>query len=428
MRSRSKGAGSTYRNRFVETPGKGAEDGPTADSTAGSPREDREATLDRFRHRNDRKNPANTNVVFHAGKLLALCEAGRPYRLDPRTLSTVGEDDMGGTLPADAAYSAHPKLDRATGEMWNFGTAYGTQAPASLYRTSAQGETRRVGVVPLPRSHGSRLRPHPHAGHLRHRADRPAARPAGARPGQRSFAESLRWQPELGVNIAVVDRSSGEIRWARTDPFMMFHTVHAWDEGDDVVVDLCAYADGAIMQTIEDVMVGDVPTPARAYAERLRISPTGTIRRSRLSDMALEFPRVAGRVWGRAEDRIYGTAWTDRMDFIGRPVAIDTVTGKVEQASFGDGELAGECVPVSKGDARSERDVWLLTLVFDGAAGTTELRILDGGDVSAPPVARIALPHVVPLGFHGNWVSRERLAGQGEGSLRPRVDRSTAPA
>jgi carotenoid cleavage dioxygenase-like enzyme len=44
--------------------------------------------------------------------------------------------------------------------------------------------------------------------------------------------------------------------------------------------------------------------------------------------------------------------------------------------------------------------------VLDGASRATELRVLDAADLAAPPVARVPLPHVVPLGFHGNWVSR----------------------
>ncbi|KAI2508362.1 Retinal pigment epithelial membrane protein [Fragilaria crotonensis] len=47
----------------------------------------------------DIKNPANTQVVAFGGKLLALFEAGLPYRLNPDNLETMYEDDMGGVLP-----------------------------------------------------------------------------------------------------------------------------------------------------------------------------------------------------------------------------------------------------------------------------------------------------------------------------------------
>ena len=44
------------------------------------------------------KNTANTQVISFGGKVLALFEAGLPHRLDPSTLETLGEDDMGGVL------------------------------------------------------------------------------------------------------------------------------------------------------------------------------------------------------------------------------------------------------------------------------------------------------------------------------------------
>ncbi len=39
----------------------------------------------------DIKNIANTNVIYWGGKLLALWEAAEPYRLDPKTLDTIGK-------------------------------------------------------------------------------------------------------------------------------------------------------------------------------------------------------------------------------------------------------------------------------------------------------------------------------------------------
>jgi carotenoid cleavage dioxygenase len=67
---------------------------------------------------------------------------------------------------------------------------------------------------------------------------------------------------------------------------------------------------------------------------------------------------------------------------------------------------------VTKTGATSERDVWLLTVVLDANAKRSELRILDGNDLAAPPVARAALPHVMPLGFHGNFTAAARMPAQ----------------
>ena len=61
---------------------------------------------------------ANTNIVWHAGKLMALEEAHKPFELDPATLDSRGySDDYRGKV------TAHPKIDPDTGEMVWF--AYG---------------------------------------------------------------------------------------------------------------------------------------------------------------------------------------------------------------------------------------------------------------------------------------------------------------
>ena len=59
-------------------------------------------------------NVANTSVQYHAGKLLALYEGGRPWELDPDSLETLGEYDYDGELKGSFTYSAHPTWDPAT--------------------------------------------------------------------------------------------------------------------------------------------------------------------------------------------------------------------------------------------------------------------------------------------------------------------------
>lgn len=67
------------------------------------------------------KNLANTNVLSHGGKLLALWEGSRPHVLDPLSLATIGEWDVDGLVgggPTDS-FSAHPR-DTPDGGVANF--------------------------------------------------------------------------------------------------------------------------------------------------------------------------------------------------------------------------------------------------------------------------------------------------------------------
>ncbi|EED13423.1 cartenoid oxygenase, putative [Talaromyces stipitatus ATCC 10500] len=65
--------------------------------------------------------PANTNVILHAGKLLALCEHGPGYELDPHSLRTIGHDIFPGQIHPNLPFTAHPHVDPDTGDLIAFG-------------------------------------------------------------------------------------------------------------------------------------------------------------------------------------------------------------------------------------------------------------------------------------------------------------------
>src|SRR5215207_3359650 len=78
-------------------------------------------------------NVSNTSVVMDGDRLLSLWEGGPPYALDPATLQTRGPEDFGGKVKT---FSAHPKRDPETGELFNFGIDYGarcTLTPCRLH-------------------------------------------------------------------------------------------------------------------------------------------------------------------------------------------------------------------------------------------------------------------------------------------------------
>src|SRR4029078_2365923 len=86
------------------------------------------------------KHPANTDILFHNERLLALWyRSGKPYALDPVTLETLGAEDFGGTLRCEV--SAHAKADERTGELMFFD--YGMKPPYMRYGVvSPQGVVR----------------------------------------------------------------------------------------------------------------------------------------------------------------------------------------------------------------------------------------------------------------------------------------------
>lgn len=120
---------------------------------------------------------ANTNIVWHAGKLFALEEGHRPFALDPETLAAQGYWDFGGAFTG-ARFTAHPKIDPETGEMVFFAySAAGRFSPTLAYGVIDKtrrpgGQSRQGGCQPHAldvRSDGKHQR-------LQARADRRAGR------------------------------------------------------------------------------------------------------------------------------------------------------------------------------------------------------------------------------------------------------------
>ena len=77
-------------------------------------------------------NPANTSVLplkkDQKDIVLALCEAGLPFKVQKKDLLSLGFDDFNSI---ENSFSAHPKVDPETGDIFNFGC----NAPSSLVMT-----------------------------------------------------------------------------------------------------------------------------------------------------------------------------------------------------------------------------------------------------------------------------------------------------
>src|ERR1700742_2174806 len=90
---------------------------------------------------------ANTNVLTHAGKTLALVEGGvANYELTDE-LGTVGLCDFDGTLPG--GYTAHPHRDPATGELHAVSYFFGWGNRVRYSVIDARGRARRTVDIPV---------------------------------------------------------------------------------------------------------------------------------------------------------------------------------------------------------------------------------------------------------------------------------------
>ncbi len=344
--------------------------------------------------------PANTHVIWHAGKLLALVESGFPHRLTT-DLATVCVEDFDGTLTSPM--TAHPRVDPDTGGLVFFG--YDVFGPPYLryHEMDRDGtilHTTEVGIPQATMQHDFAVT----ASRVAF-LDLPVVFDAGL--SERGVSLPFRWDPESGARVGVMARGGPgtAVRWVDTDPCFVFHVVNAFDEGDDVVLDVLRYE-----QTF-DTPPGGVLGTTLPTLERWRVGEGATaVARTPLDDRTVELPRVDDLVAGRPYRYAYcaEVARVDGADRFGGLLCYDLGRDEVVRHDPGPGRAAGEPIFVRGPGGRADNEGWVLSVVHDAARGASDLVVIDATSFSGRPEAVVHLPVRVPFGFHGSWVPASR--------------------
>ncbi len=393
-----------YRNRFVRTPKYLAEREASEPRVRGFGEQRSGGVLANALRLPGKGNAANTSVTLHGDNLLALWEAGRPWALDPDTLETRGEHDFGGTLKSAYAFSAHPKYDPRTGDMFNFGVAYGRRTRIRCYRVEPSGRLHHLQPVTLPwpvMNHDFALTQE----HMVFVIDPIVARIGRVIFGLDSFGESLRWEPDKPTLVVLVPRDGGKPRTVEVEPFFHFHVNNAFEDGGDTVVDLVRYDDYSIGEnSLKHFRTGGFDEPATLW--RLRVKPGGTVESHALCPLTAEFPQHDWRRTTTDHRYSYLAGGEDSALATNGIVKVDHASESWAVHNFGEGHVAGEPIFVARSPDSGEDDGWLLTVVYSAAEHRSRLVVLDARDVEAEPVAVAHLRHHVPLGFHGTFTTR----------------------
>lgn len=384
-----------YRNRWVRTDKWIAEHaaGRSLVSAYGGPSVPGAAVAD--------TGVANTHVVWHAGRLLALEEGHLPFEIDPVTLATRGIVDFGAL---EGPFTAHPKTDPVTGELVFFGySADGPLTPAMTWGTiDADGRVTRLDRFEAP--YCSMV--HDFAVTGRHVLF-PVMPLAGsldrARAGQMPYA----WEPERGGYIGLIERDRGvaSLRWFRAESCFVFHVLNAWDEGGRIVADVMQYDAPPLFPRADGRST--TPEQTRARLVRWTLDPAGgtdAFSREPLDDLCGEFPRIDDRRSGCVNR--FGAFIGHSRDGAGLDTVVwlDLAAGWRDAFTVPQGDALSEAVFVPRSRHAAEGDGWLLSVVWRGAQRRSDLIVLDTGAIGRGPVAAVALPRRVPFGFHGNWL------------------------
>ncbi len=328
---------------------------------------------------------ANTHVIRHARRTLALVETSFPYELTD-DLDTAGPYDFDGRL--STAMTAHPKTCPTTGELHFFG--YGFITPYLTYhRANANGQL----VASMPIGVRGPTMVHDFAITARHVVffDLPVVFDAErARTGM-----PFRWDNGYGARIGLLPRGADDatVEWHDIEPCYVFHVLNAYDDGDHgVVVDALRYP---------ELWREASTTFGAARLHRWTIA-RGAVTEVSLDDHVAEFPRVDERRTGLPHR--YGYAVNHVDEHTGSILRYDLARGTTDRIAFGDGRVPSEAVFVPTEPDSAEDDGYLVTYVYDQARGGSDLVILRADDPTAAPIATVALPRRVPYGFHGSWL------------------------
>ncbi len=354
------------------------------------------------------KNTANTSVMWWQERLFALMEAALPTEMDPDTLATLGERDLGGVVPR--TFSAHPHRIPARRAAYNFGVRYGRRTVLDLFELPDQGPARRIATLPLP---GPTLIHDFIAteNHLIFFVPPLRLRVARMFLGLGGFSDNLAWRPELGTEVLVVpiDDPGRPIRFT-AEPFFTWHYANAFERGRELVVNYVRYPDFASNRWIGEMFRGQKSSGGSADGTFHRAVIDVNARRLTSEERwsrPCEFPRVAPAALATSNRFAYVAAHSAGSDGRGLQDAIARIeidTGRVSEYVLEPGRYTAEPVFVPRPGAGAEDDGYLLALVYDATDHTSACTILDARDLEAGPLARAQFDHHIPPRFHGIWV------------------------
>lgn len=356
-------------------------------------------------------NVANTSVVLHAGELLALWEGGKPHALDPDTLETKGPQSFDGGLRWVGAFSAHPKVDPRTGDLFNFGIELVPRPMLRCYHLDPAGRLHTIRDVHIPApafNHDVALTERQMVFVIDPITIDLAGLPAVAL-GRQTFDRALRFRAEQGTTIALVPRDGSAPRVLQTEALMHFHVTNAFEDGTDTVVDLVEWPRdwNDVNRELRDFRhASRHPEPFGGVLTRLRITPSGRVEKEQLAPTPGEFPQYDWRLTGRRHRFAYLAAGTASSPVPNAITKTDHDTGREELHELPAGHVVSEPIFVARDARAAEDDGWLLAVAYDPEEHRSRLLVLDAQHVGRDPLWTGTLPHHLPQSFHGTFTRR----------------------
>ena len=371
---------------------------------------------------------ANTTPVWHAGRLFMTKEDGRAFEINPHTLATAGKWDYYGALKSET-FTAHPRLDPATGELFFFGYEAGGLCSRDIAYGIADKDGNLVSEQWFAQPECATI-------HDFVITEKYAIWPIFPTTAdlERMKAGGAHWahQQEGDSWIAIMPRYGqvSEMKWIKGPPGVsVFHEVNAYDDGDLVHIDMCLTESNAFSFMRE---AGGIHKPQQELQGALtrwtidmsQADPT-------ISERPLGPPGDLPRLADADQGRPYNRAWYLSMNpeaqgppMLGGPVGANF--NALLRIEPGNGRLTAMGVPPGAGisepahvpSSDPHHGGWLLSVVDlpNGPPGqaaphdyASELWIIAADEIEKGPVAKVKTGLALRSQVHGAWVSRDKL-------------------
>ncbi len=365
------------------------------------------------------RTSANTTPVVLAGKLYATKEEGLPYEVDADTLETVGPTDFGGTWKSQT-FTAHPKIDPATGETLAWGYEAKGLTSKDVHVAAFDKDGKITWSVDFEAPYTTML-------HDMALTENYLIIPGGGLVTSMERLEEPRphwgWDRKLPSYYVIVPRGgkAEDVRIFEAPEACIVHVANAWEEGDTLVMD-APIADGNVWPYFEDIDGGAFVMNIFTI-RRMRFDLTSNSGRAQeevLFDRDVtSFTRIDDRFVTRPHRYIWVQYADSDRPFNGvlpddprlRPVncygRFDVVEGRELAWFAGPDCVLQEPVFVPRSPDAAEGDGFLLGTAHNLTEMRSELVILDA--VAMTELARVILPFRNAYQIHGAWASPREL-------------------
>ncbi|XP_057766716.1 probable carotenoid cleavage dioxygenase 4, chloroplastic [Salvia miltiorrhiza] len=356
--------------------------------------------------------PANTSLALISGRLYALCESDLPYAVDITAdgdIKTLGRHDFGASTPF-SRMTAHPKIDRVTGEVFAF-EYVGTPPSLKLFRIDSSGRRRKHVAISMEKFTAI----HDFAVTEKYAVIpdvQIVVNPWSILRGRSPVEIDLEKVARVGI-IRRYAEDEKEMVWIDAPGFNPLHCANAWEEdGGDTV---CMVASNALAV---DQLLDNVDC-AQLKMEKIVINVKAkTVQRQTLSPEILDFGVInpayatnknryvyAGIV---GELRLTGVVKLD-LSLLNNEVGGDCT---VASRRYGPGSHGSETFFVARepnNPAAEEDDGYLVAYLHDDNTQESKFIVMDAKSPNLDIIAAVKLPQRIPTGFHGLFLPETDL-------------------